>query len=230
MAALVASPTPQWHAVVCCDDDHGSSSKPRQGATMTDTASLSSSAPSSFTDSSTSSGSMEKQKKCPSPCPFETYCCLDEHCAPDCAAAARAAECKADNCAEACFDPTCDDGCEAECCDDPECEPEWCPEGCTIEEYVSRSVDVQTDCSWRAVLLSAMMPTLSVCCPQVPHRCRPLHTWISSLRHSLDRLPHNLISLHNLRLLWRLHPHLQWPAMCATGKTATGRLKLCRSC
>ena len=166
-----------WHALVCCDSHHGSSSMAATPAstygytadgdvvmadgavtvalmpalsasTSPSTAPPSTTSVSASAATSTTSASAPAPAKCASPCPFETYCCLDEHCAADCIKTKAKSksqslsntpqpECQDADCAEACFDPNCDDGCEAECCDNPDCESEWCVQGCTIEEYVS---------------------------------------------------------------------------------------------
>lgn len=130
-----------WEALVCCDLDHGSSSS-------------SSSASRAHTHTHSHAGG---ETKCSSPCPFETYCCLDEHCeeshphphphaADKCVAEPCTEACSSEACEDACFDPNClpeDDALAAAgaCCDQPGEDPSnWCGTGCTIEEYVSSGV------------------------------------------------------------------------------------------
>lgn len=59
---------------------------------------------------------------------FDQYCCYDTDCT-GCSLPHPPA--KETPCADACYDPACVE------CDDPECEPNWCPPDCTIEEFVS---------------------------------------------------------------------------------------------
>ncbi|KAL1409079.1 zinc-finger protein [Vanrija albida] len=123
--------TDNWaQALVCCDLDHGSSSR-------------------THTHTHTHTGG---ETKCSSPCPFETYCCLDEHCEGPESHAHTADKCVAEPCTEACSSEACEDACfdphclpegqdaiaaAAVCCDHPGEDPSnWCGTGCTIEEYL----------------------------------------------------------------------------------------------
>lgn len=131
------------HSFVCCDMDHGSSSK----------------APVLPADD----------------CPFEAYCCLDEHCSPaapctqDCADACDA------SCVESCVEP-CSGNC-VDACDDPNCvpvegccpplsqgsgDPPWCPPGCTIEEYVGECWSPADDQIQRCADAACQLPRVNV--------------------------------------------------------------------
>lgn len=143
----VMSPPTLWpaHALVCCDSDHGSTSSmapPPPSVALSNASDVSlpsalSSVPTSTAGSVTAASALGSvPPSCASPCPFEAYCCLDEHCAPD-------AACGGDACPNAKDGPQTHAGCTGgscgDCCDDPKCAPstEWCLPGCTIEEYVS---------------------------------------------------------------------------------------------